>query len=261
MTLDTKQIERMLCERLCTQIKLFQRENGFVMLDTPFTFPDGDHYALYLEALATGGVRITDNGHTFMALSYEHDVDAFRQGTRGRLLEMILTEQGVQESEGRLWLDSSTDELARNIFKLGQAITRLYDLTFLSRTRVASTFYEDLDEVLRKVVPAERIQKDYLVPDIPQSENYPIDYRIEAPTQLFIMGITAGRDKARLATIILQYLLSRDAEFESLLVFEDQASVPRADLARLSNVGGEQVASLDAQDDLTRKVLRRVSSK
>jgi hypothetical protein len=259
--LDTEKIEQILCERLCAQVRLVPRENGLVMLDTPFTFPDGDHYALYLESIDTGGIRITDNGHTFMVLSYENDVDAFHAGTRDRLREMILTDLGVQEMEGCLSVESSTEDVAKNVFRLGQAITRLYDLTFLNRTRVASTFYEDLKRTLQTVVPLERIQENYVVPNIPQFENYPIDFRIEAPTQLFVMGITIGRDKARLATIILLYLLRNNVEFDSLLVFEDQATVPRADLARLSNVGGEQVASLDAHDDLARKVLRRASSR
>jgi hypothetical protein len=81
-----------------------------------------------------------------------------------------------------------------------------------------------------------------------------IDYRIEGKRgHLFLLGI-ASRDKARLATIILGHWLRYDVEFDSLLVFQDQQEVPRADLARLSNAGGEMVASLDAVDDLKRKL-------
>ena len=70
---------------------------------------------------------------------------------------------------------------------------------------------------------------------------------------LFLLGI-ASRDKARLAAIILEHWLRYHVEFDSLLVFQDQQEIPRADLARLSNAGGEMVASLDAVEDLKRKL-------
>ncbi|MGV9012217.1 MAG: hypothetical protein ACOH13_06445 [Flavobacteriales bacterium] len=44
-----------------------------------------------------------------------------------------------------------------------------------------------------------------------------------------------------------------------MLIFADQDDLPRPLLARLSNVGGEQIASLDARDDLERKILRKVA--
>ena len=72
---------------------------------------------------------------------------------------------------------------------------------------------------------------------------------------LFMFGI-ATRDKARLVTIILEHWLRANIDFDSLLVFQAQQEIPRADLARLSNVGGEMVASLDASDDFRRKVLK-----
>jgi hypothetical protein len=48
--------------------------------------------------------------------------------------------------------------------------------------------------------------------------------------------------------------LRAKVEFDSLLIFQNQPDISRADLARLSNVGGEMVASLDASEDFARKV-------
>lgn len=39
-------------------------------------------------------------------------------------------------------------------------------------------------------------------------------------------------------------------------IFDIRNNTRRADLARLSNVGGEMVSSLDAQDDLKRKLFK-----
>jgi len=121
-------------------------------------------------------------------------------------------------------------------------------------------FYEDLWGMLVNIVPAESITRDYIDTRIEQSEDYPIDYSIAGKSgdPLFVFGIP-HRDKARLTTITLERLLRYKAEFDSVLVFADQQEIPRKDLARLTNVGGEMVSSLDAREDLNRKILRKAA--
>ena len=48
-------------------------------------------------------------------------------------------------------------------------------------------------------------------------------------------------------------------EFESLPVFTDRREVPRPDSLRLSNPGGERIASLEANDDFRRKPRQRTT--
>jgi len=254
--------EQKLCEQFCTTVKLHRRDNGLVMLETPFTYPDGDQYPLYISDTNTGGLRVSDGGHTLMHLSYENDIDKFFEGSRMQLWNQVTAEQGVSydESSGQFWLECAPAELATSSFRLGQAITRIYDLTFLNRSRVASTFYEDLQEQILSLVSAEKVHKDFSVPGIPGAENYPVDFCLNGRNNLpvFVFGIP-NRDKARLATIFLQYFHQHHIEFDSLLIFADQQEIPRADLARLSNVGGEMIASLNAEDDFRRKLLRKVA--
>lgn len=256
MSFDLSLLEDRLCKTLCGHVKLRKTKQGLVQVLTPFAFTDGDRFQLYLEETSAGGVRLTDYGHTLMHLSYENELSKFREGTRGKLFEQVMASSGLREDEGKLVLDASLDELGTRVLQFGQALTRVYDLTFLNRERVASTFYEDLNEMLYKLVAAEKIQPDYKLSDQTDSDSYPIDYRIEGKrAPLFMFGI-ATRDKARLVTIILEHWLRANIDFDSLLVFQAQQEIPRADLARLSNVGGEMVASLDASDDFRRKVLK-----
>ena len=70
----------------------------------------------------------------------------------------------------------------------------------------------------------------------------------------------ADRDKARLTTIMLSYFHRCALPFTSILVFENREEIPRLDLAGLSNVGGEMVASLEAGDDLDRKLRMRMAA-
>lgn len=253
--------EKSLCARLCADVSIVRRANDKLMLKTPFHYPDGDNYPLYLSETATGGVRISDGGHTLMHLSYENDIDKFFEGTRSVLMGQVVSQDDVSfnDESGEFYVESALDDMAEAVFRLGQSITRIYDLTFLNRSHVASTFYDDLKESITALVDEERVKANYVVPGLPAGENYPVDFCIETGrTPLFLYGVP-NRDKARLTTIFLQYLLQHGIEFDSLLVFEDQQEIPRADLARLSNVGGEMISSLNAEDDFKRKLLRRVA--
>lgn len=256
MAADVMRIQESLCRALCADVRVVERPGGSLFVEAPFVFPDGDAYSIYLETLPGGGFRVTDAGHTLMHLSYDNEIQKLRDGARGRLFEQILAGLGLREDDGEFFVESSADDLGRSVMRFGQGLTQLHDLTFLNRARVESTFYEDLWESMTRIVGAERIVRDYVYPDMPNADDYPIDYRIEAsPEPLFVFGIP-NRDKARLATIVLEHLLRADARFRSLLVFANQQELPRADLARLSNVGGEMVSSLDAQEDLRRKLLK-----
>jgi hypothetical protein len=256
MSFDLTRLQEQLCRFLCGEVRLRQTQHGHLQIVTPFTFTDGDTFQVYVEETSAGGIRLTDYGHTMMHLSYDNDLGKFREGTRGKLFDQVLAGSGLREEQGQLVLDSSLDSLGGSVLRYGQALTRVYDLTFLNRARVASTFYDDLKESIYRLVGAEKIQADYVLSNQAEADSYPIDFRIEGKrAPLFLFGI-ATRDKARLVTIILEHWLRANVEFDSLLVFADQQEIPRGDLARLSNVGGEMVASPDACGDLQRKLLK-----
>ncbi|MBW7865834.1 MAG: DUF1828 domain-containing protein [Candidatus Hydrogenedens sp.] len=260
MGIDITHTQDLLKSHLCSQVRIVERRNGKLVLETPFSYPDGDRYPIFLHETATGGIRLSDGGHTFMHLSYENEMETFRRGTRERLLEQILGETGLRDEDGEFSLETSLDGLAEAVFRFGQGLTKIYDLVFLNRARVTATFYEDLFSALAAIVTPDAIARDFVESGMDGAEDYPIDYRIPGKNgdPLFVFGVP-GRDKARLATIILERLLRYKVAFDSLLVFADQTEIPRRDLARLTNVGGEMVSSLDAQEDLSRKILRKVA--
>ena len=108
-----------------------------------------------------------------MHISYEHDIDAFMDGTRGMLMERIMGESRLKWDGGAFALDTSPERLPEAIFNFGQALTRVYDLTLLSRSNVGSTFYDDLADLISSWVDEAKIQRDYL-PEVPNAEVYPV---------------------------------------------------------------------------------------
>ena len=257
MTLDNTRLENLLRERLCATVRIHRRVDGVLMLESPFTFPDGDHYPVYLSESSTGGVRLSDCGHTLMHVSYEHDVDTFYEGARASLREQIVRECGIEENNGIFSIEAPMDQVATALFRFGQALTKIHDLSFLSRESVASTFYKDLRSLLFTIVDKESVAKDYIPNNVPSGKNYPVDFRIlgRGAIPVFLYGVP-NRDKARLTTIMLSHFLLHDLAFESVIVFANQQEMPKLDLARLTNVAGTAVASLEAEEDLRRKIIK-----
>lgn len=259
MNLNIEKLQEVLCSLMCAEVNLRQKNEKLLSIETPFFFSDGDPYQIYIKEMPNGILRLTDMGHTMLHLSYDNDVTKFREGTRGKLFDQIKAETFLEEDNGEFYFETQIDNLGYNIFRLGQALTKINDLTFLNRARAESTFYEDLQEQLLKIIGEENIIKDYFYDGMENSRDYPIDFRIEGKhAPLFLFGIP-NRDKARLTTIILERLLRSNADFDSILIFSDQGLIPKPDLARLSNVGGEMIASLDAESDFSRKLLRKAN--
>lgn len=258
MNLDIKKLQDSLCSLMCAEVKIRAKNEKLLAIETPFYFADGDPYQIYIREMPGGILRLTDMGHTMMHLSYENDIEKFKEGTRGRLYEQIKAETLIDEDNGEFFIDTSFNSLGNNIFRLGQALTKINDLTFLNRARAESTFYEDLQEQLYRIAGEDKVKKDYYYEEMENASDYPIDFMVDGKyAPLFLFGIP-NRDKARLTTIILERLLRAKADFDSLLIFSDQGTIPKQDLARLSNAGGEMIASLDAELDFSRKLLRRI---
>lgn len=260
MAIEVNGLRKTLREQLCRDIVIDERPNGYLLVRSLFEFTDGDQFTMCVSDEAPSGVRLSDLGSTLMHISYDHDIDKFTSGTRGMLIEQILNESGVRQDGGEFYIDTSVENLAKAFICLGQAMTRICDLTFLSRGPARSTFYKGLSDALSGIVDEDKIEKDHS-PDVPDGDLYPVDFKIRGNGKLpvFLHGVH-NRDKAKLTTICLSHFHRHGLKFESILVFKDQREIPRLDLARLSNVGGEMVASLDSRGDLSRKLMRKVAA-
>jgi hypothetical protein len=258
--LDLPRLRETLCRSLCGEVAITQRSDDRLFISTPFTFDDGDTFTIIAEPLP-GGVRLTDCGETLMHLSYSADVNAITGGgNRGEIFRRILADADAKCDDGEIYLETTYETIGLGVFRIGQAITRVHDISFLNQVRVASTFYEDLSRELTSIIPRTKIEPDYVMPAHKNAEKYMIDFKIESrdpAIPVFLFGIP-NDDKAKLTTIILQHWLGQKVEFDSLVVFADQSKIGRDDLARLTDVAGEMISSLDAKADMKRKLERKV---
>ncbi|SAL73685.1 hypothetical protein AWB71_04710 [Caballeronia peredens] len=250
-------IKRLLCESWCSELEVAQ-DGDALRLSMPLLEPDGDYVTVWLRQ-TMGGWRIEDAGTTLMRASYDSDASALLRGPRRVLLDKMLAEYGARlADDGQIVCESDEQLLGVSLLRYGQAMLRVNDLRSWNRTRVASTFFDDLKLSLTEIVGIDNVIENYRAPEVPDAADYPIDFSIRsARTPLFVFGVTS-QERARLATIVLQHIDQYIERFDSIVVFQDAGAIPGSDLRRLMNAANDMIDSIDAKAALAKKIHHRL---
>lgn len=234
------------------QVTVAAEGNDRFQVFTPFQFEDRDHLAIVLKRL-NGGWVLSDEGHTYMHLSYEMAEKDLQRGTRAKIIANALEAYAVEDREGELLLPVRDERYGDALFSFVQALLRIADVSYLSRERVRSTFLEDFRSFFAERVPADRRAFDWHDPAHDPAANYVVDCRINGmPRPLFVFALPSD-GRVRDATIALLQFERWGLPFRSLAIFEDQEQISRKVLARFSDTCEKQFSSLAAnQDRITR---------
>lgn len=214
----------------------------------PFTFEDGDHYVVLLKQVGDQWY-LTDEGHTFMHLSYL--VPQFDQGNRRGIIDKVLASLRVESRDGELRLPVEPESAGDSFFTFIQAITRISDVTFLSRERVRSTFAEDFQQVVQKAASGRTVTPSYSHPQHDPEKLYPVDIRVDGSNlgQVLLFGI-GNDEQCQRATITLYRWQQWGERFGSVGIFRDQTEINRHALARFTDIAGRQFSTLETARDM-----------
>ncbi len=253
--MSTDTIERDFKHKVCGKVRLATEGMNRYRVFTPFMFEDGDHLAVLLKR---EGDRwfLTDEGHTFMHLTYDLEERSFQEGTRAKIIGSALSTFSVEDRRGELVLAIRDERYGDALYSFVQALLKISDVTFLSRERVRSTFMEDFRAFLEEQVPENRREFDWNDPDHDPAAKYAVDCRVNGARRPLLVYALPNDDKVRDATIALLQFERWGRGFRSMGMFEDQEQVNRKVLARFSDVCEKQFSSLASNRDRIERYLK-----
>ncbi len=249
--MNISQITEEFKKKVCKSISIVPEGINRFRVFSPFKFTDGDHLCILLKSTPEGWL-LSDEGHTYMHLSYAEDIKYFERGTKQKVINEILSTLGIQEHDGEFRILAKDPELGDSFYSFVQGLIQITDVRYLSREMVRSMFMEYFREFIVKSIPEDKFEFDYFDKKHDPERKYTVDCRINSmQVPLFIYAIS-NNDKCQNATINLLKFETWNIRSHSLAIFEDQESINRKTLAKFSDVVEKQFSSLATNRDRIR---------
>ena len=153
--MNTAVIEESFREKVCAKVRIVLEGDERFRVFTPFLFEDGDHLAIVLKKQEHTWF-LSDEGHTYMHLTYDLDEKDLQKATRQKIISGALAAFRVTDRDGELIARVEEERFGDALFSFVQALLKVTDVTFLTRERVRSTFMEDFQSLIEETVPDTR---------------------------------------------------------------------------------------------------------
>jgi len=150
--MNTQNIVKDFQEKVCSKISLFSEGINRYKVFTPFLFDDGDHITIVLKCEKSNWF-LSDEGNTFMRLTYDIDERDLFRGNRQKIITNVLSTYQVENKDGEFILPVEDNHYGDALYTFIQALMKISDVTYLSRELVRSTFYEDFKALMSQTVP------------------------------------------------------------------------------------------------------------
>ena len=245
-------------QAVCNSVELFPEGVDRYRVLTPFHFDDGDHFVIALRKENRGTWIITDEGHTYMHMSYHMNLSSLKGGPRNKIIEGTLEKHGVRENEGKIFAAIENWENAGNIFySFIQCLMSITNVSYLNSERGVSTlFMDDFRNFIETKAPAGKFEFNYCNQKHDPQSKYLVDCRIngrERPLHLYAIKTDA---RCRDSTIGILRFLQWNTPFFAMGIFEDQEQINRKVLSRFTDVCDRQFSSLAENQERIEKCLQ-----
>jgi hypothetical protein len=114
-------IEKSFREKVCAKVGIVLEGDARFRVFTPFLFDDGDHLAIVLKKRENAWF-LSDEGHTYMHLTYDLDEKDLQKGTRQKLISAALSTFRVTDQDGELIAPVEEERFGDALFSFVQAL-------------------------------------------------------------------------------------------------------------------------------------------
>ena len=197
---------------------VYERRPGKYQLTVPILHEDGDMVDIYLQDSPNGTeyVRICDFGMALQRLSYNYEINT---NSKRKIFNSILLNNGIQNDNGNLYLDSSVDKLYEGILQFAGCVQKVCSMDYWSRETVQSTFYENLQSfILKELVKFNPLPK---ATPLSNYEVIKVDWSLSWKGRQFYLFGVLGNSKAKDSAIALLEFKKAKLTFTSLIVHQD----------------------------------------
>ena len=133
-------------EKVSEKVRIVPEGANRFRVFTPFQFDDRDHLSIVLKRV-DGLWQLSDEGHTYMHLSYDLPEKELHKGTRAKIISNALDAFSVEDREGELIASVIDERFGDALFDFVQAILK-NQRCVLSVSRTSEV------DVLRRFLPA-----------------------------------------------------------------------------------------------------------
>ena len=215
-----------LLNKVRPSFNIYERRPDKYQLTVPILHEDGDMLDIYLQKSPKGGeyVRVCDFGMTLMRLSYNYE---FNTDSKRKTLNSILINNGVENSNGNLFLDTPINKIYESVFQFSGCIQKVCSMDYWNRETAQSSFYKDLHNFVSKDL-TEFNPKPDLAP-LKESVKKPysgdelikVDWSLQCENHQFYLFEILGNSKAKDTAIALLEFKKINLSFISLIVHEN----------------------------------------
>lgn len=246
--MNSVDIERDFRQKVTEAVRISEEGIDRYRVFTPFLLEDGDHLAIIMRREGSSWI-LSDEGHTYMHLTYDIDEKDLQRGARQKIITNALSFYQVQDRDGELVMPVPDARFGDALYSFVQALLKVNDVSFLSRERVQSTFMDDFRQLIEEVVPESRRTFDWHDSVRDPQGIYSVDCHINGSSRPLLVYALPNDDRTRDATISLLQFEKWGIPHRSLGIFEDQETINRKVLSRFSDVCEKQYSNLGGNRD------------
>ena len=124
-------IEKDFIDSISAEIELVPDGRDRFYVYTPFRFNDGDHISIILKKEPEGWI-LSDEGHTYMHLTYDIEEQQLFRGIRQDIISKALSAFGVKDRDGELILEIRDTGYGNALYAFAQSLLKITSVTSIS---------------------------------------------------------------------------------------------------------------------------------